>query len=83
MDDRRRIIMERYKNYGGDSGVIAYEIGVDSITVQFNTGSLYKYDYQSAGRSNIEEMKKLALAGQGLNSFIMRIVKNSYSKKLS
>jgi len=23
--------MERYKNFGGDSGIIGYEIGADSI----------------------------------------------------
>jgi len=74
--------MERYKNLGGDSGVSAYEIGVESITVQFSDGSLYLYTYKSAGRNNIEKMKSLALAGEGLNSYIMKNVKNSYESKL-
>lgn len=40
--------MERYKNLGRDSGVSAYEIGDDSITVQFSTGEVYLYTYRSA-----------------------------------
>ena len=74
--------MEKYLNLGGNSGIAAYEIGVDSITVQFNDGSIYLYNYQSAGKENIEHMKKLAVAGQGLNSFIMRKVRKSYATKL-
>lgn len=73
--------MENYKNLGGDSNVAAYEIGSDSIKVQFRDGSLYTYTYQSAGQSNIEQMKTLAIAGQGLNSFINRVVKKNYATK--
>ncbi len=74
--------MELYKNLGGDSGVVAYEIGDDSIKVQFSDGSLYLYNYQSAGSHNIEQMKGLAIAGRGLNSFISRVVKKGYASKL-
>lgn len=74
--------MERYRNLGGNSGVAAYEIGDDCITVQFRDGSLYLYNYQSTGISDIEQMKTLALAGQGLNSFISRVVKKRYASKL-
>jgi len=74
--------MERYKNLGGDSGVVAYEIGDKYIKVQFHDGSLYLYNYQSAGSNNIENMKELAIAGQGLNSFISRIVRKGYASKL-
>ena len=74
--------MERYKNLGGDSGVSAYEIGDDFVKVQFNDGSLYLYNYQSAGSDNIEQMKQLAIDGRGLNNFIGRIVKKRYASKL-
>jgi len=74
--------MEKYKNSGGDSGIIGYEIGIDSVTVQFSDGSVYLYNYQSAGRENIEQMKILAVAGEGLNSFIMRNVRKAYAAKL-
>jgi hypothetical protein len=74
--------MERYKNLGGDSGVSAFEIGDGSITVLFNDGSEYLYTNQSAGSSNIAEMQQLAKAGQGLNSFINRVVRKGYARKL-
>jgi len=74
--------MERYKNLGGDSGVVAYEIADDSIKVEFSDGSLYLYNYQSAGSDNIEQMKGLAIAGKGLNSFINRNVRKKYASKL-
>ncbi|MBI5842213.1 MAG: hypothetical protein HZB19_19170 [Chloroflexi bacterium] len=73
--------MVTYRNSGGDSNVRAFEIGGDSITVQFGDGSIYVYTYQSAGRDNIERMKALAIAGRGLNSFIMRYVKMAYASK--
>lgn len=74
--------MERYNNLGKNSGVSAYEIGAESITVQFSSGAVYLYTYKSAGSSNIEKMKLLAVAGKGLNSFIMRNVRKGYESKL-
>lgn len=74
--------MERYKNLGGDSGVAFYEIGHDSITVQFTTGATYLYDYRSAGEQHIEQMKSLAIAGHGLNSYIKIYVNRGYASKL-
>lgn len=72
--------MERYKNVGGDSGVTGYEIGKDFIKVWFNS-NWYLYTYASAGVENIEKMKKLAVAGDGLNAFINRNVRKSYEGK--
>ena len=74
--------MQFYKNLGGDSGVRSFEIGNDYITVQFNTGSAYLYNYNSAGASNIEIMKRLAIGGRGLNSFINTHVKDKYAYKI-
>lgn len=74
--------MERYKNVGGDSGVTAYGIGQDSITVQFKDGTAYLYNSQSTGAANIAEMQRLATAGLGLNSFIGRVVRKGYAQKL-
>jgi hypothetical protein len=45
--------MERYKNLGGDSNVISYELGNGSILVQFGDGFLYEYTNASAGASAI------------------------------
>ncbi|MFK7087540.1 hypothetical protein AAFM71_01890 [Chromobacterium violaceum] len=69
-----------YKNLGGDSGVSAYDIEADQIVVQFTSGKIYKYSYASAGYSNVEEMKRLAYAGRGLNTFIQRHVRLLYVK---
>lgn len=74
--------MERYANLGGDSGVTHYEIGDDSIIVEFRDGGMYLYTYASAGRSNIDQMKSLAQRGEGLNEFINRYVRKRYARKL-
>lgn len=74
--------MERYANRGGDSNVVAYEIEQSSIKVQFGDGSIYLYTGQSAGAANLEHMKQLAIAGQGLNSFIGKVVRKGYASKL-
>lgn len=74
--------MERYKNLGGDSGVAFYEIGHESITVQFSTGAIYLYNYRSAGQNHIEKMKELATTGHGLNSYIKKYANRSYAKKI-
>lgn len=71
--------MERYRNTGGDSGVVAYEIGPDHIIVMFSgTSRSYTYSYGKAGSSHVEQMKTLALSGSGLNSYINKYVKHLY-----
>lgn len=74
--------MRRYKNLDGNSGVRAYSIQPDSITVQFADGASYLYTYASAGKSNIEEMKFLAENGRGLSTFISQHVHDAYREKL-
>jgi hypothetical protein len=73
--------MQRYLNLNRDSSVAAYEIGPDSITVQFTDGGFYLYNYESAGREKVEKMKALAMAGKGLNSYIMLNAKTLYARK--
>lgn len=71
--------MQRYKDIDGDSGVYGYEINDTSITVWFNgTSKPYTYSYLSAGQHNVEQMKKLAQIGDGLNAFINNNVKFKY-----
>lgn len=71
--------MERYRNTGRDSGVVAYEIGSDYIRVQFSgTSRTYTYSYRQAGSNHVKNMKQLARNGSGLNSYINRYVKNLY-----
>lgn len=74
--------MESYKNLSGNSEVKSYRINNDSIIVEFKDGNCYLYNYESAGRRNIEIMKGLAISGLGLNGFIDRHVRHSYAKKI-
>lgn len=62
--------MHPYKNLGGNSNVQAYEIGPDYIAVQFGGGRCYMYNYEVTGKAAVEEMKTLALAGQGLGAML-------------
>ena len=72
--------MQKYADINHDSGVDSFENGDTYIKVLFKGGSkVYVYTYSSAGAGNVEEMKRLALSGDGLNSFIMRNVKKGYS----
>ena len=72
--------MQPYLNLSGDSGVRAFEIGADFISVQFQGEDLYLYTHESAGRNNVERMKQLAIAGKGLSTFISQhlSVRNGY-----
>ena len=74
--------MPGYANLGGDSGVASYETAPDSITVTFKDRASYLYNYAVTGSSNVEHMKTLANAGQGLNAFINTYVRKLYARKL-
>ena len=73
--------MQMYKNLGGDSNIRCYEIGDDYIDVIFyGTAKMYRYSYASAGRQKVEQMKRLAQQGEGLNSYIMNYARFSYER---
>lgn len=72
--------MVQYKNLGGNSNVRAFSIGKDYIDVQFRNGSIYRYSYRSAGSMKVEHMKKMAVQGWGLNSYIMRNARKNYER---
>ena len=74
--------MERYKNISGDSGVVAYEMGDDSIKIKFIDGAVYLYTNVATGQQHISQMKKLAAKGLGLSAYISRHVRNRYAAKL-
>ena len=74
--------MRRYRNLAGNAGVVAYTLGNDSITLQFEQGGVYEYTAESAGRTNIERMKSLAVGGRGLSAFVVRNVRDHYARKL-
>jgi hypothetical protein len=73
--------MQRYADLNDDSGVSSYEIGASFIKVWFNRDIVsYIYSYSSAGKYHVEHMKKLALSGKGLNTYINKNVKRDYEK---
>lgn len=74
--------MNRYRNLAGNSGVSAYSLGEDSVTVRFRDGRVYLYTNASAGAANIAQMKRLAVAGRGLSTFISRTVHDRFAQKL-
>jgi hypothetical protein len=75
--------MHRYKNLGGDSGVVAYDIDAGQIIVQFRNGERYLYTEDSAGAANVAQMQALAQAGRGLSSFISQHVADRYERKVN
>jgi frataxin-like iron-binding protein CyaY len=74
--------MKRYRTADKDTGVIAYEIAKDNITIKFKDGSVYVYTNKSAGQAAIAEMKILAEKGVGLTTYINQHVRNLYQFKL-
>lgn len=67
------VVVERYKNLSGDSGVLWYQVETEAIVVTFmGRPDRYRYSYESAGRENVEKMKGLAIAGRGLATFISK-----------
>lgn len=73
--------MIRYKNLNGDSGIYSYEIGNDFVKVRFEDDMVYTYTYSSAGTQRIENMKRLAVQGHGLNSYINTNVRKLFASK--
>jgi hypothetical protein len=74
-------VVKRYKNLSGDSGVVAYGLESESITVQFQDGWKYEYTNASAGADAVEVMKRLAISGRGLSTYISTSVRERYARK--
>jgi hypothetical protein len=75
--------MQQYNDINGDSGVAAYEIGADSITVQFLKGGTYVYNGSKPGAAHVAEMQRLAQAGDGLSTYINKFVRKDFAEKRS
>ncbi len=67
--------MEKYRNSSGNSGISAYEIGPDYIKIRFSSGETYQYSYKKAGQKHVENMKRLAIKGTKLNTYLNTYVK--------
>ncbi|HDR2893936.1 TPA: hypothetical protein I4G69_004867 [Enterobacter asburiae] len=73
--------MQHYANRHGDSGVQSFEFNENSITVVFPLGWKYEYNSITPGARHVEEMKRLAIQGYGLNGYINRYVRTNYARK--
>ena len=72
------------RQYGGNHkkhGVQAFEIGPDSIDVEFSSGWIYHFSYEKPGPPRVEKMKELAESGHGLSTFISKHVKNRFASR--
>lgn len=75
-------LYQKYKNVGGKSSVVMFELEKDAVNVRFSDRSAYRYTNQTAGPENIAKMKSLALSGKGLDTFIKETVKDRYCRKI-
>jgi hypothetical protein len=74
--------MTPYKNLSGKSGVAAYEIRDQSIVIEFRYKGKYIYNYDRPGKEHVEEMKRLAVKGRDLSTYISRNVKKKFARKI-
>ena len=74
--------MQRYGNRNGNSGVVAYGLGRGWISVEFAEGAVYLYDGHKPGAKAVLEMQRLATRGEGLSTYISRVVRDNYAKRL-
>ncbi|WP_223845585.1 hypothetical protein [Flavobacterium selenitireducens] len=73
--------MKRYNANNRNSGVVAYEFGPDYIRLLFrDSAEVYTYSHRSAGKSNVEQMKRLAAEGHGLTTFVTRNVRHLFER---
>ena len=70
-----------YRNRSGTSGVAAYALLDEAIVIRFADGATYRYGPEHPGRHHVGQMKSLALAGRGLNTYISRYVRERYESR--
>lgn len=75
--------MHPYQESSDESGIAAYQITPTSIVIQFKTGGVYLYNHAAPGRAHVKAMQQLAVAGDGLNTYINQHVREHYARKLS
>ncbi|WP_263264593.1 hypothetical protein [Pseudomonas sp. RIT-PI-S] len=72
-----------YASPNGNSGVVAYLIEGDSITLRFaDRATLYLYDANRPGLAAVQEMQRLAKRGTGLTTYINQHVRKHYALKI-
>jgi len=73
--------MQAYGEHARRHGVLAYELGPDSIEVEFTSGWVYRFSYANTGQLRVERMKALAASGHGLSTFINKHARNRFESR--
>ena len=68
------------------SGVLAYSIGERDIKILFPPDKdgqpfVYTYSYVNPGKKHVEEMKKLAVKGSDLATYINQHIRENYERR--
>jgi hypothetical protein len=71
--------MQPYGRSDRDQGVVAYQAGDDFIRLLFVDGSVYLYNAEKPGAKHVSEMKELAVRGEGLTTYVNRMVRTAYA----
>ena len=72
--------MQPYGN--ASSGVSAFELHDRAIDVAFRDGKRYRYDEIRPGAEHVAAMKRLAITGRGLATYINQHVRSDFAAKL-
>jgi len=69
-----------------DSGVVAYNIEDRDIKILFPPDKdgqpfVYTYSYAKPGKKHVEEMKKLAVKGSDLATYINKNIREKYDRR--
>jgi hypothetical protein len=75
--------MQRYLSAQKNTGIIAYQIAPDAISIKFRDGSVYLYTNVKPGKTHVTNMKSLAKKGEGLTTYINQHVRENYYEKLA
>ena len=72
-----------YKSLAGGAGVSNYEMVDDGMIMVF-AGGKYRYVYNSVAPGIVHwiAMKRLAVEGRGLSTYISRFVGKNYARKI-
>ena len=72
-----------YKSQNPDAGVRTVEILEDAIILEFaDRKHRYLYNTERPGPEHVNNMKRLALAGKGLTTYVNQHVHENYAAKL-
>lgn len=76
MNAQKLTVMKSYFSIsattGKPTGIRGYDYGDDYITIYFTSGSVYTYTLESCGIVHLSNMKRLADAQHGLNTYLKK-----------